>query len=243
MSEYIECPYCAEQIRVEAVKCKHCKSLLEQTAPVAHPPLGETGAGKAEPPPLPTVFPQVGAAVRTAVPPPPFPQQSTPATPVKSIKPGYLAPTLVAVIILLLVVSVVIAFKNIDYFTARGEQPSTGDLPVAADRDREIEESPAVEDHKEAPDFNALENSVFVWLTANLIDGSFVLLHQDDVPDIDEYFEKYGEDESVIIYRVDSAGDSEVTILLGIPYSEAFTRLSLEWQDGTWVVTGEEDLW
>ena len=30
MAEYKECPYCAEQILSKAVKCKHCKSMLEE---------------------------------------------------------------------------------------------------------------------------------------------------------------------------------------------------------------------
>lgn len=35
MNEIRRCPYCAEEVRAEAIKCKHCGSILSQRRPVS----------------------------------------------------------------------------------------------------------------------------------------------------------------------------------------------------------------
>ncbi len=260
MSEYKECPYCAEQILARAVKCKHCRSALEQSAPqgrergtqggpppplrqTAFPPQGEAGLRKGGPPPPPPDSTNETGPGKT-VPPPPPPAAPTPAAPgVKAAKPGWVVPVLAVMLIVFLAGAGFAVFKVVQFFADRETPLPIVDPPVVSEENHDIADAPAGEEQPDAPDLAVLPNAVNEWLTGIRGDDAFLLLYEDAVPDIDEYDEIYGEDDTVLVFKFESIGETDVTILLGIPHGEAFYRLTLEWRAGAWAVTEEEDLW
>jgi len=214
MSEFKECPFCAEQIKANAVKCKHCMSMLVN--PALQQPRDERDMASGPPRPLPPPPPPPSYDA-PAPPPPPVPAQSSspPAAPAartaRAGKGGFLLPVLAIVTVLILIIVGINIFK--------GSQQA-------------------------APDFNVLEGAIYDWITAAKTgNDDFLLLNEAEVPGIDEFFEKYGVDDLIIVYRIESTTANDATVLLGIPHGEAFYRLRFEWGERSWIVSGEEDLW
>ncbi len=233
MNEFKVCPFCAEQIKVNAVKCKHCMSMLAN--PVLQQPRNEPGTGMAadlpRPPARPAPPPPLPPSYDAPAPPPPLPvpapSSSPPPVPAtraaKAGKAGFLLPVLAIVTVLILIIVGINIFKE-------GSQPETPPPPVAPER-------------QAAPDYNTLEGAIYDWITAEAGNDDFILLNKSEVPGIDEFFQKYGADDPIIVYRIESTTANDATVLLGIPHGEAFYRLRFEWQERAWVVSHAEDLW
>lgn len=245
MNEYKECPFCSEQILARARKCKHCHSMLEeQPGPAGFPPPHVTsGPAPGGPPPHPMYHEDraenTGLPVSPSGPPPEpvYPQKPPVREPVLKDGKGILLPALVVILILgFIAAAIVVAINFNTLFPGEKKQATEDPSPVPGPNGE-------VTDPGDKPDFGTLENAVEKWLEENLVSEVFFLFYEDDLPDIDTFYEMFTSEDTVLVYKLESAGDSDVTILVGIPFSEAFCRLTFQWRDRRWDMTGMEDLW
>lgn len=69
-----------------------------------------------------------------------------------------------------------------------------------------------------------------------------LLLHASVLEDIDAFYREYGGEEGVIVYDIETAADTYVIIILGVPYSEWFSTVRADWDGQNWHLGPLEDI-
>ena len=102
------------------------------------------------------------------------------------------------------------------------------------------------EDDEAAPDPGVadptkLEPVLQTWIVERTADPQIILLSDDELEDVEGFFEEYDlENENIVVYKVDSIDDEFATVLFGIPFSEWTIKAVYTWRDGKWVFLREE---
>jgi hypothetical protein len=93
------------------------------------------------------------------------------------------------------------------------------------------------------PDYNFLEPAMHNWLIERTGDGDVIMLHTDELNDVENFFERFDlVDDNIIVYRVDSKDVQFVTVLFGLPFSEWSTKVVFIWRDDQWNFLREEEV-
>ena len=86
-----------------------------------------------------------------------------------------------------------------------------------------------------------LEPVLKTWIVERTADPQIILLSDDELEDVEGFFEEYDlENENIVVYKVDSIDDEFATVLFGIPFSEWTIKAVFTWRDGKWVFLREE---
>jgi hypothetical protein len=109
------------------------------------------------------------------------------------------------------------------------------------------EELPEDEDEDDnggiSPDYELLEEVLLVWLQEKTGDQDVVMVHADELEDIEAFFERYDlAEDNVIVYLVESTENGEATVFFGLPYSEWTMETVFSWDGEDWVLVTEEEI-
>lgn len=224
MDENFNCPECNGKVRYSDELCRHCGSVLS--------------LGSDVPPFLPEDDEFAELDYRPKA------------------KRGLLIP--------LAIIFAVILFGAVAIiFWANGEPDPVGDdfSEVLPDVDQEqlpenqetndevVEEAETEEENAEQitpepstpPDYNFLEPEMHNWLIERTGDGDVILLHTDELDDVEHFFERFDiVEDNIIVYMIESKDEQFVTVLFGIPFSEWSTRVVFIWRDDQWLFLREE---
>ncbi len=93
------------------------------------------------------------------------------------------------------------------------------------------------------PDYSLLAAGMQNWLVERTGDGDVILLHTDELEDVEGFFERYDlVDDNVIVYRIDLEENQFATVLFGLPFSEWSTKVVFIWRDDQWNFLREQDV-
>jgi hypothetical protein len=91
------------------------------------------------------------------------------------------------------------------------------------------------------PDYNFLEPAMHNWLIERTGDGDVILLHTDELDDVEHFFERFDiVEDNVIVYMIESKDEQFVTVLFGLPFSEWSTKVVFIWSGDQWSFLREE---
>ncbi|MDY6827598.1 MAG: hypothetical protein SVV67_10625 [Bacillota bacterium] len=124
---------------------------------------------------------------------------------------------------------------------ATTEEPAQ-ELPEAETDEAETDEDES-EDEGVSPDYELLEKAVLDWLQEKTGDQDVVMVHTDELEDMEAFFERYDlAEENVIVYQVESTENGEATVLFGLPYSEWTMEAVFGWDGEGWIFMTEEEI-
>lgn len=224
MEERLNCPECSGRVSFSDKSCPHCGSALPFNSD--------------EPPPLPEEDEFAELDYRPKA------------------KRGLLIPLAIIFAVILFGAASIIFWVNgesdpvSDDFSEVLPDAEQEQLPVSQETNDEIvEEAETEEENAEQitpesstpPDYNFLEPAMQNWLIERTGDGDVILLHTDELNDVEHFFERYDlVDDNVIVYLIDSKDEQFVTVLFGLPFSEWSTRVVFIWRDDQWSFLREE---
>ena len=150
----------------------------------------------------------------------------------------------------------VIDNEDQDIVNGENEKPGNGepeeertDEPGINDEEEMDQENDNEEDGEDGEDSAdpgmadpaKLEPILKVWIVERTADPQIILLADDELEDVEGFFEEYDlENENIVVYKVDSIDDEFATVLFGIPFSEWSIKAVFTWRDGKWVFLREE---
>jgi len=172
-------------------------------------------------------------------------------------KKGLILPLLLIVLILIIVfVGVNYLLNDSDETVADeteieepGEEQQEPSGDTEPEPDPEMEEEPEVGEEvivsapSTPPDYDLLELNTYNWLIERTGDGEVIMLHTEELNDVERFFERFDlVEDNIIIYMIESKDDQFVTLLFGQPYSEWSTRVVFVWRDDGWEFLREESV-
>ena len=224
MGEHFNCPECTGRVSLSDELCPHCGAALS--------------FGNDEPSSLPE---DDEFAVLDYRP--------------KS-KKGLLIPLVIILAVLLFGVAGIMFLSNgepdaavdVPYESGQGDEQQQ--LPDEPEPDEESEEETGTEEvngeqvlpaPSTPPDYNFLEPGMHNWLVERTGDGDVILLHTDELDDVEQFLERFDiVEDNIIVYMVESKDEQFVTALFGMPFSEWSTRVVFIWRDDQWSFLREE---
>ena len=234
MSEAMDCRFCAEKVGADDVRCKHCGSELK-IAPNA------------------TVLQSEDEAVNSSV----IEEDEFSELDYRpKNKIGCLVPALVILLALFMIIAGVIVFRSFSFEPIAEEdelempdQVQPVEAPLEPDPDREelkpepdpepVEGTPAAGPNP--PDYDQLEEALERWLVNRIYDPDAILLHTEELDDVDQFFERYDlEDDNIIVYQVESTDEEFATAVFGLPFSQWTIKAVFIWRDNKWEFLREE---
>lgn len=124
----------------------------------------------------------------------------------------------------------------IDPFEPDAEE--TEDEELKPENETEPERSERV-----SPDYDQLEAALFNWLINRIGDPHVIMLPAEEVDDVDQFYDRYNPDEeTILVYKIESKDNEFVTVVLGPPFSEWLYKVVLLWEQSEWRVIREESL-
>lgn len=243
MPETTACPFCSEQVGIDDVYCRHCGSDLKMVSALAGDDPEDGGEH---------AFAQAGEPPRQVN------DEFSELDYQPKQKPGFLAPVLVILLVLLMVAAGIYFLGNngagpvaddeplqVPEAEEDAEEPQTGDTgQEEAENGLEEDEEPDLEDEAsgpendgetEPPDYDQLEAVLQEWLEERVEDPDVILVHTDDLEDVDQFFEEYDlEADNVIVYDIESTDDQFTAVVFGLPFSEWSIKAIFEWRDTGW---------
>lgn len=234
MSEILDCRFCAEKVSIESSHCEHCGSELKIASNA-------------------TVFQFEDEAVNSSV----IEDDEFSELdyrPKKKI--GCLVPALVILLTLFMVIIGGMVYRSFssDPLAEEDElempdQVQPVEAPLEPDPDGEelepepdpepVEETPAA--GPKPPDYDQLEEALERWLVNRIYDPDAILLHTEELDDVDQFFERYDlEDDNIIVYQVESTDEEFATAVFGLPFSQWTIKAVFIWRDNKWEFLREE---
>jgi rRNA maturation protein Nop10 len=126
------------------------------------------------------------------------------------------------------------------------QDPNDQNIDDGVVEESETEEEkiePVVPEPSTPPDYNFLEPAMHNWLIERTGDGDLILLHTDELDDVEHFFERFDvEEDNIIVYMLESKDEQFVTVLFGLPFSEWSTKVAFIWRDDQWSFLREEAL-
>ncbi|MBW6463251.1 MAG: hypothetical protein K0B84_03595 [Firmicutes bacterium] len=172
-------------------------------------------------------------------------------------KKGLILPLLLIVLILIIVIVGVNYLLNDSDETVAdeieierpGEEQQEPSVDTEPEPDPEVEEE-ADEIEEEIvpapstpPDYDLLELNAHNWLIERTGDGEVIMLHTEELNDVERFFERFDlVEDNIIVYMIESKDDQFVTLLFGLPYSEWSTKAVFIWRDDGWEFLREESV-
>lgn len=93
----------------------------------------------------------------------------------------------------------------------------------------------------DSPDPDKLEPVLKKWLVERTADPEIILLSNEQLDNVDSFFEEYNlEEENIVVYQVESSDAEFATVVFGLPFSEWSIKAVFTWRDGNWVFLREE---
>lgn len=130
--------------------------------------------------------------------------------------------------------------------TEEGEETPEAELEEPGEEETDLEEETEDEELFETttpPNYDLLEPDLHNWLIERTGDGEVIMLHTDELDDVDRFFERFNlAEDNVIVYKVDSRDGQFVNVLFGMPYSQWSLKVVFIWSDNGWVFLREEDV-
>lgn len=172
-------------------------------------------------------------------------------------KKGLILPLLLIVFILIIIIIGVKYLLNDSDETAAEETEieRVGEEQQEPSGDTETEPEPEVEEEPEEseeeyipvsstpPDYDLLVPNAHNWLIERTGDGAVIMLHTDELTDVERFFERFDlVEDNVIVYMIESKDEQFVTLLFGVPYSEWSTKAVFIWRDHGWEFLREESV-
>jgi hypothetical protein len=224
MGEQYKCPECAGRVIYSDKLCPHCGSALS--------------FGNDESPPLPDYdeFAELDYRPKD--------------------RRGLLIPLIIILTVLLFGAAGIMFLANgesdsvIDDPIEPGQSNEQQQTPVEPDLSDESEEEETEEEESDEqilpdpstpPDYNFLEPAMHNWLIERTGDGDVILLHTDELDDVEHFFERFDiVEDNVIVYMIESKDEQFVTVLFGLPFSEWSTKVVFIWSSDQWSFLREE---
>ena len=237
MDETTACPYCDEDIGKEDVYCRHCGADLKAASAYMDYPEDEADS-------LPHLEDEGPARGE---------HDFSELDYVPKKKTGFLVPALIICLVLAMTAGGVYYLLYDETEQAAEEEPL--EVPEAA---REAEPEPGVtepeqrdpepdgetgpgedeeaeEAEAEPPDYEQLEPVLEEWLEERLNDPDVILVHTDELDDVDQFFEEYDlEEDNVIVYDIQSTDEEFASVVFGLPFSQWSINAVFIWRDGEW---------
>ncbi len=245
MPDTLTCPHCEKKVGSEDIYCRYCGADI--AAVVAGSKEEVSGSQGAVP--LDDEEPRQGEEDFSAL----------DYRPQK--KAGCLVPALVIILVLFITAAGLFYLRGNYFWQADDDQPL--DVPIAEeqvedldpdgaeeevaevdpDGEEEKEEEPEGNDEAEPPDYEQLEAVLEEWLEGRMSEPDVIMVHTDELDNIDQFYELYDpQEDTVIVYKIESKDDQFVTAVFGLPYSEWSLKAIFNWRDGQWVFLREESI-